>query len=91
MGSAASTVANLTKSFTTVVKAEPGNEKDLKNDDKDEEKDPRRRNSLAFYISQFVNYEGEDFMKVVEAVKQDKYSKTGGKPPNVRNSSEFSL
>jgi len=57
-------------------------------EDDGEERDERRRNSLAFYISQFVNYEGDDFLQLVEAVKQDKYSKNGGKPPKVRNSSE---
>lgn len=61
----------------------------LKIEDKDlDEKDHRRRNSLAFYITQFVNYEGEDFGPVVEAVMKDKYASTGGKPPLVRHSSK---
>lgn len=89
MGGAVGTVMNLGKSITTIVSNENNADKD-KNDDKDEDRDPRRRNSLAFYISQFVNYEGEDYAKVIEAVKKDKYSKTGGKPPNIRNSSNMS-
>ncbi len=59
-------------------------------DDKElEGKDDRRRNSLAFYISQFVPYEDEDYKKLIDAVKADKNSKTGGKPPVVRASSKF--
>jgi hypothetical protein len=57
-------------------------------EDEGEEKDDRRRNSLAFYISQFVSFDGEDFEQLVEAVKQDKYAKSGGKPPKIRNSSK---
>jgi hypothetical protein len=91
MGSAVGTVMNLTKSAVTTISAiDSGGKKDGKDvDDKDDDKDrdPRRRNSLAFYVSQFVNYEGDEFAKVIEAVKADKYAKTGGKPPNVRNSS----
>ena len=52
-----------------------------------EDKDDRRRNSLAFYINQFVGFDGEDYMNLIEAVKQDKYAKFGGKPPTVRPSS----
>lgn len=48
--------------------------------------DDRRRNSLAFYISQFVEYDKDDFGPLVEIVKKDKYSKTGGKPPPARPS-----
>jgi hypothetical protein len=67
---------------------EKGNDAELKiENDKDlEEKDDRRRNSLAFYISQFVTYEGEDFAPLVEVIMKDKYPKTGGKPPTVRHS-----
>lgn len=53
-----------------------------------EDKDDRRRNSLAFYITQFINYDGDDFNVLVENVKKDKFSKTGGKPPAVRASSK---
>lgn len=90
MGGAVGAAINFTKSVTTTIGGNNGNgdgDKD-KNDDKDEERDPRRRNSLAFYIAQFVNYEGDDFGKVVEAVKADKFSKNGGKAPNIRNSSK---
>lgn len=52
-----------------------------------EEKDDRRRNSIAFYISQFVEYEEDDFAPLIEIVQKDKNSKTGGKPPTIRNSS----
>jgi len=51
-----------------------------------EERDDRRRNSLAFYISQFVQYEEEDFAPLIDTVLHDKYAKTGGKPPAVRHS-----
>ena len=85
MGAAASVVSNLAATFTSVVTV--SNEA-AKREEEVEERDPRRRNSLAFYVSQFVNFEGEDFAKVIEAVKADKYSKTGGKPPNIRNSSK---
>lgn len=53
-----------------------------------EEKDDRRRNSLAFYISQFVEYEDDNFGPLIELVQKDKNSKNGGKPPTIRNSSE---
>jgi hypothetical protein len=53
-----------------------------------EPKDDRRRNSLAFYISQFVSFEEEDFTPLIEMIKKDKYVKTGGKPPTIRPSSE---
>jgi hypothetical protein len=52
-----------------------------------EEKDDRRRNSLAFYISQFVEYEDDNFGPLIEIVQKDKNSRTGGKPPTIRNSS----
>ncbi len=52
-------------------------------------KDDRRRNSLAFYISQFVQYEDDDYSKLVDAVRNDKNAKTGGKPHTVRPSSEY--
>lgn len=52
-----------------------------------EDKDDRRRNSLAFYITQFINYDGDDFNVLIENVKKDKFSKSGGKPPTVRASS----
>ncbi len=58
------------------------------NDDPAED-DGRRRNSLAFYISQFVNYDGEDFAPLLESVLKDKYAKTGGKMPVARPSSKF--
>lgn len=54
------------------------------------EKDDRKRNSLAFYISQFVEYEDDNFGPLVELVQKDKNSKNGGKPPTIRNSSKFS-
>lgn len=60
-------------------------EKDL------EEKDDRRRNSLAFYISQFVEFEDDDFGPLIELVQKDKHAKTGGKPPTIRNSSKLIL
>jgi hypothetical protein len=56
-----------------------------------DDKDDRRRNSLAFYVSQFVSYEGEDFTNLLEIVKKDKYAKSGGKPPTVRPSSKSFL
>lgn len=56
-----------------------------------EERDDRRRNSLAFYISQFVQYENEDFNPLIDTVMLDKYAKTGGKPPAVRHSSKTLL
>lgn len=56
-----------------------------------EEKDDRRRNSLAFYISQFVEYEEDDFGPLIELVQKDKHAKNGGKPPTIRNSSKFSI
>lgn len=49
--------------------------------------DNRRRNSLAFYVSQFVDFEEDDFAPLIEGVKADKISKNGGKPPNIRHSS----
>jgi hypothetical protein len=52
-----------------------------------EEKDDRRRNSLAFYISQFVEYEDDNFGPLIESVQKDKNSRNGGKPPTIRNSS----
>lgn len=55
-----------------------------------EEKDDRRRNSLAFYISQFVEYEDDNFGPLIELVQKDKNSKNGGKPPTIRNSSKCS-
>ena len=59
-----------------------------KSEDKDlEEKDDRRRNSLAFYISQFVDFEEDDFGPLIANVQKDKNAKTGGKPPTIRNSS----
>lgn len=57
--------------------------------DLDEHHDDRRRNSLAFYISQFVQYEAEDYTKLVDSVRADKHAKTGGKQPTLRGSSEF--
>ena len=56
-----------------------------KKDEKDEEKDPRRLNSLAFFVSQFITYEGEEFGKVIDNIKKEKF---GGKQPKIRNSSE---
>lgn len=53
-----------------------------------EEKDDRKRNSLAFYISQFVEYDDDNFGPLIEAVQKDKNAKTGGKPPTIRNSSK---
>jgi len=35
-------------------------------------KDTRRRNSLAFYISRYVEFEDDDFGPLVEEVRQDK-------------------
>lgn len=58
-------------------------------DEKDLAKDPRRRNSLAFYISEFVQYEDEDYEPLVEIVRNDKFAKFGGKTPNVRHSSKY--
>lgn len=57
----------------------------------EDEDDGRRRNSLAFYISQFVNYEGEDFAPLVDSVMKDKFPKSGGKPPAVRPSSKLRI
>ena len=54
-----------------------------------EVKDDRKRNSLAFYISQFVEYEEDDFVPLIEAVRKDKTAKNGGKPPTIRNSSKL--
>jgi hypothetical protein len=60
-----------------------------KADDKDlEEKDNRKRNSIAFYISSFVEFEEDNFGPLIEVVMRDKNAKTGGKPPTIRNSSE---
>ena len=56
-----------------------------------DDRDDRRRNSLAFYINQFVKYEGDDYATLVEQVKQDKYAKFGGKAPTVRPSSMYIL
>lgn len=52
-------------------------------------KDDRKRNSLAFYISQYVEFEEDDFVPLIEAVKKDKHAKNGGKPPTIRNSSNY--
>mmetsp|Transcript_19406 Transcript_19406/g.43250 ORF Transcript_19406/g.43250 Transcript_19406/m.43250 type:complete len:461 (-) Transcript_19406:111-1493(-) len=58
-----------------------------KADDKDlEEKDNRKRNSIAFYISSFVEFEEDNFGPLIEVVMRDKNAKTGGKPPTIRNS-----
>mmetsp|Transcript_24001 Transcript_24001/g.40079 ORF Transcript_24001/g.40079 Transcript_24001/m.40079 type:complete len:83 (+) Transcript_24001:258-506(+) len=54
-----------------------------------EEKDNRKRNSFAFYISQFVEYEEENFTPLVDLVIRDKNAKHGGKPPNIRHSSKI--
>ncbi len=56
-----------------------------------EDKDDRRRNSLAFYVSQYVSYEEDEYGPLVEVVKKDKYAKFGGKPPTVRPSSKSCL
>ncbi len=55
------------------------------NDDKDD----RRRNSLAFYISQFVANEEDSYDFVSDLIKKDKYAKFGGKAPTIRPSSKF--
>lgn len=55
----------------------------------DDDIDNRRRNSLAFYITQFVQYEEDEYGKLIEAVKADKFSKTNGKPPVFRPSSKL--
>jgi hypothetical protein len=61
-----------------------------KAEDKDlEDRDDRRRNSLAFYISQFVEYEDDNFGPLIALVQKDKNAKTGGKPPTIRNSSSY--
>lgn len=58
-------------------------------DNKDsEQKDSRRRNSLAFFVSQFASSEGDNYDALLEAVKKEKFAKTGGKPPAHRPSSE---
>ena len=43
----------------------------------------RRRNSLAFYIQEYVTYEGEDYTNLVEDIKRDK---ARNKKESVRNS-----
>eukprot|EP01038_Epipyxis_sp_PR26KG_P015116 gene15116-20337_t len=43
-----------------------------------EVRDERRRNSLAFYISEFVSYDDDNYTPLIEAVKADKL-KNGGK------------
>jgi len=50
-------------------------------DVRDEVKDERRRNSLAFYISSYVEFEGEEYQALVTAVEKDRHAKTGGKAP----------
>lgn len=97
MGGAVGIAANITKSVTNIASSISGGKVEVvggkdNNEDKEDEKDRdnRRRNSLAFYVAQFVNFEGDDFGKVIEAVKADKYSKNGGKAPNIRNSSKCS-
>jgi hypothetical protein len=51
-----------------------------------ESKDDRRRNSLAYNISQFVSYEKDDFAPMIASIMKEKYSKTGGKPPVIKPS-----
>ena len=51
--------------------------------DEDENKDKRRRNSLAFYISEYVSFEKDNYEELVEAVKNDI---SGGKKVKVRHS-----
>ena len=50
-------------------------------------KDDRRRNSLAFYISQYIEFNDDEYNPLVKLIERDKHSKTGGKPPIIRNSS----
>lgn len=52
-------------------------------------KDDRRRNSLAFYISQYIEFDNDDYSPLVKLIEKDKYNKSGGKPPIIRNSSKF--
>ena len=58
-------------------------------DARDEVKDERRRNSLAFYISSYMDFEGEDFQALVTAVEKDRYAKMGGKVPVFKDTSEI--
>ncbi len=58
-------------------------------DDHDlEVRDDRRRNSLAFNISSFVQWEEDEYDKLVESVRHDKLGKNGGKPHALRPSSK---
>lgn len=59
-------------------------------EDKIEIKDDRRRNSLAFYIARFNQFEEDDFNILVEEVKKDK-QKNGGKANNIKVSSKYSI
>jgi len=60
-------------------------------DVRDEVKDERRRNSLAFYISSYVEFEGEEYQALVTAVEKDRHAKTGGKAPVFKDTSESEI
>ncbi len=54
-------------------------------------RDDRRRNSLAYNISTFVQWEEDEYVKLVESVKHDRMGKNGGKPHALRPSSKLSV
>jgi hypothetical protein len=54
----------------------------------DGERDTRRRNSLAFYITKFMKYEDDDFTELLEAIQVEKANLFNSVNSNARDESK---
>ena len=53
----------------------------------DGERDTRRRNSLAFYITKFMKHDDDDFTELIEAVQMEKANLFNSINSNARDES----